>query len=55
MMDPLAMVSTIETRRNDLASQWQILQLEQAQLESESQFCQFRPTNLYSKWCPFGP
>ena len=35
MMDPLAMVSTIETRRNDLASQWQILQLEQAQLESE--------------------
>ena len=35
MMDPLAMVSTIETRRNDLATEWQKLQLEQAQLESE--------------------
>jgi capsular exopolysaccharide synthesis family protein len=34
MMDPLAMVSTIETRRNDLANEWQKLQLEQAQLES---------------------
>lgn len=34
MMDPLAMVSTIENRRNDLANEWQKLQLEQAQLES---------------------
>jgi succinoglycan biosynthesis transport protein ExoP len=34
MMDPIAMVSTIENRRNTLANEWQNLQLEQAQLES---------------------
>lgn len=35
MVDPLAMVTTIEGRRDALANQWQALQLEQAQLESE--------------------
>ena len=35
MMDPIAMVTTIETRRNSLADEWQNLQIEQAQLESE--------------------
>ena len=35
MMDPIAMVSTIENRRNTLANEWQNLQLEQAQLESK--------------------
>jgi len=35
MMDPIAMVSTIESRRNNLANEWQNLQIEQAQLESQ--------------------
>lgn len=35
MMDPIAMVTTIETRRNNLANEWQNLQIEQAQLESQ--------------------
>ena len=35
MVDPIAMVSTIESRRNSLANDWQILQVEQAQLESQ--------------------
>lgn len=35
MMDPVSMVSTIETRRNNLANEWQNLQIEQAQLESQ--------------------
>ena len=35
MVDPVAMVTTIETRRNSLANDWQNLQLEQAQLESQ--------------------
>ena len=35
MVDPIAMVSTIESRRNSLANEWQNLQIEQAKLESE--------------------
>jgi capsular exopolysaccharide synthesis family protein len=35
MVDPIAMVSTIESRRNNLADEWQNLQIEQAQLESQ--------------------
>lgn len=35
MMDPIAMVSTIESRRSALANEWQNLQVEQAQLESQ--------------------
>jgi len=35
MVDPIAMVSTIESRRNSLSNDWQNLQVEQAQLESQ--------------------
>jgi capsular exopolysaccharide synthesis family protein len=35
MVDPIAMVSTIESRRNSLANDWQNLQVDQAQLESQ--------------------
>jgi len=35
IVDPVAMVSTIETRRNSLANEWQELQLQQAELESQ--------------------
>jgi capsular exopolysaccharide synthesis family protein len=35
MMDPIAMVSTIESRRSALANEWQNLQVEQALLESQ--------------------
>jgi succinoglycan biosynthesis transport protein ExoP len=35
MVDPTAMVSTIESRRNSLANEWQNLQVERAQLESQ--------------------
>lgn len=35
MVDPIAMVSTIEGRRNSLSNDWQNLQVEQAQLESQ--------------------
>ena len=35
MVDPIAMVSTIESRRNSLSNDWQSLQVEQAQLESQ--------------------
>ena len=35
IVDPIAMVTTIETRRNSLANEWQELQLQQAELESQ--------------------